>query len=161
MPKNKQPDDFSKARNYAFRLLARSQKTAGEVTRRLLNKGFGVKTVDEVVGGLKSQNYINDMECAMDYIESRLSAGMGRGAIRHGLKGKGFSEEEAPGYIEEYYKNRRVDENELARAAISKKFANYNGQDKRKLCLKIKTFLAGRGFLDETISGIIEEQMNK
>ncbi len=122
MIKNKHPDEVSGARNYACQLLARSQKTVSEVTSRLLKKGFGAEVVKKVIEGLKKQNFLNDRECAMDYIEGKLSAERGSGAIRFGLIKKGFREEEAIGYIEEYFNKHSVDENELARNALSKKF---------------------------------------
>lgn len=157
MKKTEYRDEFLKAMDYAYRLLAGSQKTAGEITSRLSMKKFNKETIKRVVEDLREKNYLNDMEFAVDFIGKKLSGEAGREAIRYGLINKGLNRETADEYINAYFSEHSVDENEIARNALNKRFKGYGKPDKRKMSMKLRTFLAGRGFSTEVISNVMEE----
>ncbi|MEK7580699.1 MAG: RecX family transcriptional regulator [Patescibacteria group bacterium] len=105
------------------------------------------KVIEEVINKLKKYNYIDDLEFATWWIESR-NANKQKGfkLIKQELTQKGLSRE----VLEKFEKGQ--DEVKLALIALSKRESRWKKLDGFSLKKKIYAFLANRGFDYETIS---------
>lgn len=85
-------DAVKKAKNIALRLLSYSQKTEGDIVKKLKAKGFTKKTIDSVVEELKSFNLIDDKRFAVEWLRSKSKNSLwGRARLLKGLEIKGIS----------------------------------------------------------------------
>src|SRR5690606_41517823 len=96
----------------AFRLRAVRARTAQELERRLVRRGFSPAVAAEVLAWCQSLGYVNDELFAEDWIRNRTgSRPSGRRRIEHELREKGIHPELARRKMAE----RLSDEDEQAR----------------------------------------------
>lgn len=149
-------DPFLNALNHAYRLLAVRDRSENEIRERLKIKGYGRRRIDEVIERLKSQDYLNDMRFAKDWVTNRaLYSQRSVFAIRDELLKKGIS----AALIDEVMKDEKMAaaEYETAKALADKKIKSLGNIDAMKLKKSVYSYLARRGFSFDVINEIVDE----
>ena len=75
----------------ALRLLSRREHTELELRKKLSGGERGADVVQEVIEGLKRDNYLSDERFTEIYVRSRMERGDGPVKINHALKSRGVS----------------------------------------------------------------------
>lgn len=115
--------------------------------------GAGEDVIHAVMGRLKELNYLNDATFAESHIRSRMrSKPKGEYVLKQELKAKGVSEQD----IEGYFESTELDEDELAKAALQKKWSIYKHLDYLKRKKRSTDFLLRRGFSYDSIRKALE-----
>lgn len=136
------------ALNLATRYIAKSQKTAKEVTDHLLKKGFEQEAVDFAIEKMQEYGYVDDELYTKSFVKFK-SKDNGKRKLKYALKNKGISEE----IIGENLDN--LDSTEAVKNTLEKYLKNKPFDQKTKE--KAYRHLASRGFE----SGEIVSALNK
>lgn len=141
-----------RSKKMALDYLAICPRSAAEMERYLARKRFDNDLVREIVEGLRSAGYIDDADYAARYISNRcgkklvgknllmselLKRGISRDLIRDALKASGTLHSNFDDVL----------------AVAERKYALI--KDKKNSLLKLSSFLHGRGFDAEVVSGVI------
>jgi len=149
--KLKKSEDFSRALNYAYRLLSFRPRSEKEIIDKLTSK-YPEITVKKIVQKLKTDNYLNDYDFAKIWIEQRQTS-RGKKLLISELYKKGI----AKNIIEELIET--IDDNESynnAKALIRKK-NKYKDISKTEAYKKVGLYLARRGFSYDIIKKVITD----
>ncbi|OMG49227.1 RecX family transcriptional regulator [Paenibacillus macerans] len=138
----------------ALTYLSRKPRTAYEISMRLKEKGWGEETVNDVIGRLQAEGYLDDAAYAQEWAAQRVKLrGKGKLWVRHELRQKGVSKpliEDALGEVSE--------DDEFASAMLlgAKKWRGTSGEplDKKR---KTGAFLQRRGFSGKIVSKVLRE----
>lgn len=143
---------LQKAKDYAYRLVARKTYAEKELEEKLL-KRFNGKICAELIAGLKEYGYLNDEKTVHAYAEAKVrQRPMGRLKLRQILWNKKFSEPLIDKALEKVY--RQHDELDMARKLFRKHFKGKGKRDSRTLN-RMKNYLAGNGFDFEIIKKVL------
>lgn len=138
-----------KIRERAFRLLNFRDRSAHEMTERLLKLGYDLTLVEETVGELVAENTLDDRRFGRAFTDDYTNLKpKGNLFLRRELKHKKV----APEIIEELTKTR--DEKDLIRKLVSAKLGRYdrrNPKDRQKII----RYLAYRGFALNSILDVL------
>ncbi|NIM47102.1 MAG: hypothetical protein GTN40_03020 [Candidatus Aenigmarchaeota archaeon] len=153
--KLKKESSEGKAKDKALRLLSFRPRSEKEIEKRLVEKGFGEKTIIETKKKLKTLNLLGDLEFAKSWIKNRITLRpTGKRRLFLELKEKGVKEE----IIEKALEILDPDQEfKLALKEAQKKKERLKGLSKLELKQKITSFLARRGFSWEVIKKVFEE----
>ncbi len=120
--------------------LSATRKTEKQIRDFLVKKGYLPAVIDYVVEKLRAYDFINDGEYAEAYVESAAKRKGGR-LIRMELKGKGLSDEEIDGALDNL-----DEESQLAAAnEVAQKYMRGKTWDKNTL-QKAYRYLLSKGF---------------
>lgn len=152
--------DEIKARNYVWRLIKERLRSEQEIRQRLNFKKYKPPVIEKTVSYFKDLDYINDVEFAQAWVNSRLRKPLGLKAIAVELKQKGISKEIIDELIEK--KRRSVDERAVARELAQKYLNKSRGRKElpEKMRLKLYAYLLRRGFSSDVVTGVLQ-QLNK
>lgn len=159
--------DFEDFYNSALRFLSYRPRSEKEVRERLRirNQESGIKNlnsiIDQVIQKLKEYNFINDLEFARKWIESRMKfRPRSLRLIKLELKKKGISDETIQTIIHD---SKFIIHSDLeqARKLVKKRLSRYKGLDRQKTYEKLGRFLASKGFDWNTIKDSIDEVLKK
>lgn len=137
----------------AVRLLAMREHSQLELQRKLLQKGFAARQVDETLTALKAQNLLSDARFAETFVMSRRERGSGPVKIQAELQQRGIDN----ALISRFLDLRDPHWLELAEQVRRKKF----GRDvPAEYALKMQQarFLANRGFSHEQIRRVLDAE---
>lgn len=149
--KSERENNYSKALNYSVNLLSKLPRTEKQLREKLFKREYEDLIIDDVISELKELNYINDMEYAVNYLNSRLEKD-GPHKIKAQLYNKGISK----AIIEEVLSDwNREDEFKTAYESAVKKTAVIGRSIKAKG--KLARFLQGRGFSYEIVQRVVSE----
>jgi regulatory protein len=138
----------NRARNRVLYMLGNSDKSSGDIARKLVDSGYPENIVRDVIGQLESYGYIDDERYVRNYIES-VSGRKSRREILNYLRNHNINVRTIERVMGELY----VDEHDAVRRLVAKKgysmeeFASI-GYDERN---KIIQYLLRKGFSMETI----------
>ena len=142
----------------ALKFLSLKPRTAYEISHRLGEKGWGEETIQDVLGRLQSEGYVDDAAYAQEWASQRVRLrGKGKLWVKHELRQKGVSKsliEEALGEVSE------DDEFESALQLGLKKWQATTGEplDRKR---KTGAFLQRRGFSGSIVSRVMRELANR
>lgn len=148
-------EESARARNYVWRLIRERLRSEQEVKQKLNFKKYAPPVIVKTVSYFKDLGYINDVEFANRWVNSRLHKPLGLTAIAIELRQKGISK----GIIDQLIKEKRrsVDERAVVQE-LAKKYLNKSRKRKErpeKIRPKLYGYLARRGFSTEVISDAI------
>ena len=157
-------DGYLLAKNYAFKLLSFRPRSVEEIKTKLNGylhkKGFKSILSEKIIGELKEQNYLNDLEFTKWWIGQRSNSAIrGVRVIKMELKSKGIS----PDIIESVL-NSKSKENETQKAAktLEKLLRKLpKSLSSIELRVKLNNHLLRRGFDFETTKKAIDEILKK
>ncbi|MGQ9614997.1 MAG: regulatory protein RecX [Spirochaetota bacterium] len=149
-------DEYARALDYGYLLLSYRDRSEYELRRRLLEKGFHVDLVREVLKFFRDKKLLDDRQFAKKWIENSLSSRpMGRMRMKHELKGKMVED----GIIDEVVGELVDDDTEmrLARRLTEKKLEALKSYPVEVRRARLLRFLKSRGFNFDLIQGLMEE----
>lgn len=152
MRKSKVGDEHKKAEDYLLNLLSYRPYSCEEVRIRMRRKGVKEEVIEETINQAKRAGYLNDLEFAKMWVESRLKfKPRSVRQLKQELKEKGIALEtiekvtEEINEEEEYNLAKRLVEQKLRRGSLSWD--------------KMGSYLGRRGFSFEIIRKVLEEVM--
>ncbi|OUM93454.1 MAG: hypothetical protein BAA04_00085 [Firmicutes bacterium ZCTH02-B6] len=143
------PDDVAAAKAAALRLLAARARSAQELERRLLRRGFAPAVVAEVVAWCHGLGYLDDEQFAEDWIRARVGRYNGRRRIEHELREKGIPRDVVRRKLAELVS----DEDELASCLelARRQYSRVGDLPPEVRRRRVSGFLLRRGFSPEAV----------
>lgn len=144
-------DIYSRAKEYAFKLLTFRPRTKKEIEDKLAGKNYPAEIIRQIVQMLENYNLVNDEEFAELWIRNRCKVrSYGRWRIKHELALKGIDR----ALIDEQVNRLISDEEEfeMARRLVEKK--RKTGRLNKR---KVYAFLRRRGFPKEIVNHLLAE----
>jgi regulatory protein len=136
-------EEFSKARNKAFKLLSYRERTIKEIEDRLRKKEFSEAVIKAVVDFLLEKDYLNEERFAEMWIRSRKKHHpRGRKLIYKELKNKGVNQRIINNALNQYLSSQ--EELEMAEYLMDKWLRRRTEEDSSSY--KLKNYLANKGF---------------
>lgn len=152
-------EEFSKAKNYTYRILARRMYTTKEIRNKLVERGYVDEVIQDAIATLERYGYLNDRTYAEEWIQSRMrSKPKGKIALRQELERKGIEKSIIEGAL-----SRAFDESKEADMALElarRKVRSYSGDDPAAVKRKLQGFLLRRGFDYEMVRDVIEQAID-
>ena len=133
-----------------MRLLARREQSAGELLRKLVERGYPEDIARQVVTTLQDGGWQNDARYAEQLTRTRLRKGYGPLYIQHRLRQEGV---EAP--VGEILQEEGQDWDSLIAAVYRKKYGATAPGDANERAKRAR-FLQGRGFTVEQIRRFLD-----
>lgn len=128
-------------------------RTARELERALLNKGYVRPAVEAAVERLRENRLIDDARIAGRIAESSADKPVGVYALRRKLKAKGISDEDADAALEAFDDDQQQ---AAARRAAEKLLKRYEGLPRREARAKLAQALARRGFGWDSVRAAVD-----
>ena len=146
-------ESLSKAYNKSLRFLSFRARSIKEINDYLLKMGFEQTTVNQALDRLLEQKFLNDLEFAKLWIESRQKhKGKSRFVIKHELIKKGVDQD-----LIEKLLNESSDDLEVAKKLFEKKKGRYESLSKMEFKMKISQYLQRRGFSWDIVKRVLSE----
>jgi regulatory protein len=145
----------------AFRLLGRRQHSASELKRKLWNKDYEQKLIDEVIAHLNKNGYLNDKEFALTFVQEKSKT---KNWSTKRIKGELFKRGIAAKLIDKILSDRSKEEDfESAMILAKKKYEVLQKRniESKELQIKLSTFLFSKGFDFDLIKDIVSQLMKE
>jgi regulatory protein len=140
--------------------LGRRARSAHELERWLLQRGFDQADVTDAVQRLTEIGAIDDSQFARAFARSRaLGKGMSRRRLAQELSRRGVARPMADAAIAEVLEEESVDERALLEEAARKKLAVLQGQDADTVKRRLYGYLARRGYSASDIQAVMRTLM--
>lgn len=141
------------AYEFALTCLDFSQRSAAELTRKLISRGYVPPAAEAAVARLIEVGIVDDARYAQRIAETASRKNVGIYAMKRKLRSKGFSDEDAETALEAL-----DDAQQLAacRAAADKLRRKYEALPAREARMKLSQALARRGFSWDIISQALD-----
>ncbi len=144
----------------AFRLLGRRQHSSSELRRKLWNKDYEQKLIDEVIGDLQKNGYLNDSDFIRAFVaEKSKTKNWSSKKIKGELFKRGLPAKSIDGTL---FTEPKDSDSENAMKLAKKKYQilikrNLEPKDLRN---KLSTYLFSKGFEYELIKEVCSKIMN-
>lgn len=146
-----------RAKESALLLLSFRPRSAGELRRRLAEKGYEADAVEDAVGRLSAAGVVDDASFAEMFVRDRVRLKPhGRRRLEVELRRKGVDAETAADAIDDVLEREATDDLALARRAAAR-FRVRSGEDPRSARRRLHGFLARRGFGGDAVRTVAEE----
>ncbi len=146
--------ELARARDAAYRYLARRPRSRAEMEARLHEKGFDKAVVSETLTGLVSLGYVDDEKFALQWAENRIRLrNFGRRRIERELREKGIDGEVVRSALAGLLGP--DEERETAEKAAGKKMQAMRSLDAETRRRRLAGYLERKGFSYEVIREII------
>lgn len=144
---------YKSALRSAFYILARSSKTENELKKKLKEKQYPEKAINQVLDYLIAIGYVNDKSYAESFIGiMKNTAGTSSRSLYYKLASKGVDIE----VIQQKLEEAEIDDYSAALKAAQKKLSGLKG-DKKEKTSKLIGYLYRKGFGMEVCRKIMEE----
>jgi regulatory protein len=131
--------------NFAIKYLSYQPRTVYEMEKYLKKKGFNENIVNRIIEILLGKNYLNDMDFAKLFIESKAkNKPKSKFAFQYELTKKGINPSIIDRILDQY------DDQDLALTAVKPKIKIWKNLDDEKFKKKMMNFLRYRGFNYDT-----------
>lgn len=137
--------DKRNAFEYALGYISRYVCTEKKITQKLYDKGYGKVVVEYTVEKLKSYNYIDDREFAVQYVTVNRGV-KGARRLRDELRQRGVASE----FIEEALKDVSTEEDDAY--ALAEKHSRGKDLSDEKYVARLLRFLSYRGYGQDVIA---------
>lgn len=148
--------EINSAFERAVGYLSAAPRARLEIHRYLKDKGYDGKVCDEVLRRLDEYRYVDDRAYAESYVTSK-SKKYGKIRLSAELKKKGISSEIVSdvlsGESDDYEDAQEYEETDGAIKVAERYLRSHKERD----ALKLKRFLAGRGFTWDTINSVVSK----
>lgn len=147
-------EEQMKVRNHALNLLSYRQRSEKEIFTSLKRKGFAEEHIDQAIEYCKSNNYINDEEFAIAFINDKINLNkLGSYRIRQELLNKGVSSD----IINKVIILKPGEQYEMALEIGKKRLNSYKNDDKNSVYRKLSGYLQRKGYSYDIISKVMSE----
>lgn len=151
-------EEFSKAKNYIYRILARRMYTSKEIRRKLAERGYIDEIIQDVIATMERYGYVNDSFYAEEWVRSRMkSKPKGKIALRQELTRKGIDKSIVEETLSQAFDDST--ESDMALDLARRKIGSYSKDDPAVAKRKLQGFLLRRGFSYGTVKDAIEQAM--
>ena len=151
--------DFSKARDYAYRLLDVRPRSIRELDEKLRKKGFSEETSAEVIEYLRKTGHLNDEEFARIWLNYRTaSKPTGPCLLRYELENKGIDSETIEKVIQREY-DAKFNQAGLAGEAVEARLNRMKGLQPDVKRRRLLAYLKRRGFSYDVAKEAVEEMV--
>ncbi|HVT62573.1 MAG TPA: recombination regulator RecX [Legionellaceae bacterium] len=136
----------------AVAILARREHSAGELTQKLMQKGFDPAAISHAITTCQQQGLQSDIRFVEMILHARIRQGYGLERIRYELRQKQVD----PGILDQLLASEPIDWVAQAHQVLHKKYKSLqvdNFQQRQKQ----KQFLLYRGFANSIISQVFEQ----
>ncbi len=165
----KMPESFSnelereeegrKAMNAALNYLTATDRTANQMERNLIKKGFSEEVVQSTLEKLKNYGYVDDKDYATRYVKQQVEGGgLGKRNVASKLYRFGIDGETAQEALSEVDDGQ---ERENALAWAKKLAGRLSEPDPRKKRDKLTRRLIAKGFSYDTINSVLREVLSE
>lgn len=144
---------FNDAYEAALTSLDFCARTAKEIEKSLLTKGYVPCVVQAIVARLMENRLIDDRQIASRIAESNTSKPVGIYAIKRKLRAKGISDEDASDALEAFDDDQQQ---AAAKQAAEKLYRRYSTLPDREARAKLSQALARRGFSWESVRAAVD-----
>ena len=148
---------FSDAYEAALTSLDFSARTAREIERNLLMKGYVQPAVSAVVERLTENRLIDDKQLAGRIAEANTGKAVGLYAVKRKLRAKGISEDDVNEALEVFDDAQQLT---AARQAAEKLFRKYSSLPRREARMKLSQALARRGFPWDAVKEAVDHLLS-
>ena len=131
-----------------------SQRTAAELMKKLMSRGYVRPAAEAAIERLGEAGIIDDARYAKRIAETASRKNVGIYAMKRKLMAKGFSEEDTADALAALDDAQQLS---AARATADKLRPKYASQPQREARMKLSQALARRGFSWDVISKVLEE----
>ncbi len=139
--------------NYALSVLSKYSKSEKQLKKKMLEKGYDNRFIDNAIIKLKHQKYLDDERYSEMLINNKINVSKyGKRRIKEILYEKGIDRE----IIDEKL-SAISDEDELERAYAlgAKRLRTLSAEDTRKSGIKLSNFLINKGFEFSTVKKVV------
>lgn len=148
--------DIERAKSRAINYISGKLKTKYEVRLKLKEKDFTEDIIDEVIGILEKEEYLNDRLYCEVFIEDKKQLnGYGKNKIKSLLIQKGISKSVFEDFLDEFEYEEEFDN--ALKMGIKKLNLLSNEEDIFKKKQKLINYLAYRGFSFDVINDVLRE----
>ena len=141
----------------AFRLLGRRQHSSSELRRKLWNKDYEQKLIDEVIEDLSKNGYIDDTEFIRVFMaEKSKTKNWSRKRIKSELIKRGLDSKLIDKILSEQYSESDYD-NASTVAKKKVEVLTKRNLEKKELRTKLSTYLFSKGFDYELIKDVVDQ----
>ena len=141
----------------AFRLLGRRQHSSSELRRKLWNKDYEQKLIDEVIEDLSKNGYIDDTEFIRVFMaEKSKTKNWSRKRIKSELIKRGLDSKLIDKILSEQYSESDFD-NASTVAKKKVEVLTKRNLEKKDLRTKLSTYLFSKGFDYELIKDVVNQ----
>ena len=141
----------------AFRLLGRRQHSSSELRRKLWNKDYEQKLIDEVIEDLSKNGYIDDTEFIRVFVaEKSKTKNWSRKRIKSELIKRGLDSKLIDKILSEQYSESDYD-NASTVAKKKVEVLTKRNLEKKELRTKLSTYLFSKGFDYEVIKDVVNQ----
>ena len=141
----------------AFRLLGRRQHSSSELRRKLWNKDYEQKLIDEVIEDLSKNGYIDDTEFIRVFVaEKSKTKNWSRKRIKSELIKRGLDSKLIDKILSEQYSESDYD-NASTVAKKKVEVLTKRNLGKKELRTKLSTYLFSKGFDYELIKDVVDQ----
>lgn len=144
---------FNDAYEAALTSLDFCARTAKEIEKSLLTKGYVPCVVQAIVERLMENRLIDDRQIASRIAESNTSKPVGIYAVKRKLRAKGISDEDASDALEAFDDDQQQ---AAAKQAAEKLYRRYSALPDREARAKLSQALARRGFSWESVRAAVD-----
>jgi regulatory protein len=138
--------DPKRVRAKALDFLARREHSAGELGRKLEERGYDSTAVEAVLSSLEQQKLLSDGRFVEEFVAARVRRGSGPLKIRDELRGRGVE----AALVDQALSAHKGAWGSMAEAARRKRFGSALPKDMAERARQAR-FLQGRGFSMEDI----------
>lgn len=144
---------YAAAKADAVKHMATKMRTCYEVEQKLLQLGYEEDCISRVIHDLREINYLDDLKYATSFVSDRnkLKPTSSR-LMRMELKYRGIEDS----IIDKAMSEQEQQDEDVAYTLLIKKYSKYTDFDD-KLIIKMKNFLAARGFEYSQIASAVEK----
>ena len=143
--------DFDKCLASAQRSLAMREHSKFQIKNKLINKGFDINTIIEVLNELDDSGFQSDQRYIKEYIRFRQNIGYGTKKIIYELRSNGITKELINDNLSQFN-----DDYVVLFEFAQMKISNKNLED-QKVLMKYINHFKSRGFNDNVILKVIEK----
>ena len=148
------------AKDRAVRMLAARGRSAGDLERRLVQKGVVTSDAREVVDGLKSQGWLDDARHARSFARGKALSGHGKARIAVELRRQGVESRTVEEALGETWQDETVDRNAVLERLVGRKLQGWARLDPDARRRRLYGFLARRGHDAATIRRFLDVDSN-
>jgi regulatory protein len=150
------PEELTKARNTAVRLLARRAHAVAELEAKLAKRRFAPSVIRQTIEHLCSLGYLDDGAFARSQARYLMEfRPMGRKRLAWELTRKGLDRSLVEKAVDEVWEGRS--ERSVALALAKRRLEAYRGLPLQKAKRRLKDYLGRRGFALEDIFSVLDE----
>jgi regulatory protein len=144
-------DRFAKGLAKAYSLLARRPHATAELGRKLKERGYAPKLIEEVTDHLMELGYLDDASFAREWVRSR-GAVRGPRLLRSELRQRGVKDEAIDTALADL-----DDPGEAVRELAEKRLARLRDEPWERSRAKVAAFLQRRGYGFDVIGPVLDE----